>query len=333
MREEDVLKAFDAIQDEYLLAANPRKQILRKRIKKMVSVAAIMVLFIISSLNIADRMDVGRMGCNSILGTVVNGKYYYYKQHKGVFSYDSISGETRKEISTFVMDSYIVDEYGIYYDYKTSLYVKEHLTGNVRKIFSAGRLNATHINYEFIDDNEDILITIYNMRSERIYQRVINGLTGEDISCYYTDIIYDPISYEDSSTLYDKEDNEEDNSEISSLLSELEIADYGNFLEKNNIFLDRETLSDIGIVCGMIGDNIIYKPKNAKDDTFYICNIATKDKWQFNFDADVDVYSILVNDDIIYSCAPWLDNQYVWKVVYDKDGVTPLGAKLIDEIK
>ncbi len=54
----------------------------------------------------------------------------------------------------------------------------------------------------------------------------------------------------------------------------------------------------------------------------------TSERWQLKIDAECEFYSFTNDDQMLYSCVPWGEEQTAWKIVYD--GNKPVSLQLID---
>lgn len=386
MREEDILKAIGQVDDRFLIDAQKKKR--GHFILRVAAMAASIALIVACGLDVVDRMDIGRAGCSATLGDIANGKYYYYKMHEGVFSYDITNGETKKELNTFFMQGYEVDDYGLFYDMHGKLYVKAHETGKTRKIFSVNPLAINNMIYELTGTNEDILITVY-CKNETVYQRVIDAVTGKDVSENYPDIYYDNVSFDDfvnredvtyslgdRKFVYHNENIKTENGwayddyfaeytpdgsfqkidygEAEFVFVKYYDDDYivvsyegeydriyGGYIftsDGRTIELDRKAIQRFENIYGSVNECLIYGNETQK----YVYSIPTGESTKFKLydeskDNELDektyenLYTLLIDKDIVFSCAPWSHEQRMWKLLYMDDGRTPYGAYLVDE--
>ena len=172
----------------------------RRRWMKWVVAAACLCLCMVGSVKVLLRFDYFRMGCSAQIGTIVDGAYYYKVSHDGVYRYTQEEGNV-KLLSTFWEDGWLVNEYGLYFDRGRSLYVKEHETGKVRRLYRAGFFESSHIGFTLQEDG-NIIVTIYNKYKEIRYELLLDGTTGEVLETVMEPIAYDDIVIPYSSAHY-----------------------------------------------------------------------------------------------------------------------------------
>ena len=81
-------------------------------------------------------MDYFEESCSSYIGSVTDGVYYYEVQRDGIYSYSKSNGTT-KLLSSYWFDNWSVNEYGIYYNRGTTLYVLPHGSEKSEKLYSS----------------------------------------------------------------------------------------------------------------------------------------------------------------------------------------------------
>ena len=131
-------------------------------------------------------------------GDIVDGDYYYYYPHSGVWRYSD--GKVKKLISAYWMRGYDVNENGLYYDdYSANLYRMDLKTLKKKKIYSAS--DATHIYYDLKDDGT-VVVTVYNSKKRYQYDVLIDGKTGEVLERLTDKTSYDAPDEPDSDLHY-----------------------------------------------------------------------------------------------------------------------------------
>ncbi len=161
--------------------------------------AACLLLAVLGVRETIDRLGLLRMGCSTWAGTIVDGVYYYYQRHSGVWRYTPEEG-SRRVLSEWDMDGWQVNEYGIYYSQGRGLYVKEHETGKSRCLFKSGFFESSHISFSLQKD-KTVVVTVYNKSRETKYQILLDAVTGESLG-QVTEILpyvmYDGLLYSEA---------------------------------------------------------------------------------------------------------------------------------------
>ncbi|MBO5071052.1 MAG: hypothetical protein J6C37_11950, partial [Roseburia sp.] len=69
---------------------------------------------------------------------------------------------------------------------------------------------------------------------------------------------------------------------------------------------------------------------DASTDEVWCYDVETEESWILEAEEDLTRYSISADGEYLYSCAPWGEEQILWKIVYDESG-RPFSLQLIDE--
>lgn len=123
MRGQELLDKLSLIDPRYIEEAEKKKQSARHGLRTAV-IAAAALLVIFCGANLLPFLFQGA-GCSSPIGTIVDGVYYYYEPHRGVYAYEGF-GRSRKVLSAFGTDWWEVNDYGIYYTHGNRLSVRPH---------------------------------------------------------------------------------------------------------------------------------------------------------------------------------------------------------------
>ena len=86
-------------------------------------------------------------------------------------------GERQQILSTFWYNSYQVNEYGVYYIGGKSLYVLDH-AAKKRTLLYRGGGDCTNLHLSLYGD--DVVVTVYDRKTDRSYQLLLDGKTGGD---------------------------------------------------------------------------------------------------------------------------------------------------------
>ncbi len=172
---EELYRAIGEL-DEALLERSERASSGKKGLRRLLLAVACMGLLIMGVRETIDRLDLFRMGCSTIAGTLVDGVYYYREGHNGLWQYTPEDG-SRKIIREWDMDGWQVNTYGVYYSQGRSLYVREHESGKKRCLFKTGFWESSFINFSLQEDG-NVVVSVHNTRKKTIYQVLLDGVTG-----------------------------------------------------------------------------------------------------------------------------------------------------------
>ena len=107
----------------------------RRRWVRMLAAAACLCLVCGAGVGVMLRLGYLTAGCSAWPGTFVGGAYYHTVQHEGIYRWNGTSNE--KVLGAFRNEGWLVNDHGIYYKTRRSLYVLPH-EGRKTKLFTAG---------------------------------------------------------------------------------------------------------------------------------------------------------------------------------------------------
>lgn len=191
MKRENICDALNLLPDELLEEAGRVRERKRryKRPPRWLAAAACLCLLLWGAVDTLDRFDyTWGCGCGAFPGAIVDGAYYYKVRHSGVWRYTPEGGR-QKLLSTYWEDGWKVNDYGIYYQRGRSLYVREHETGERRRLFTADRADCTHIGFALLRDG-GVVVTCYDRDAAMEYELLLDGRTGEVL-----ETVTEPTSY------------------------------------------------------------------------------------------------------------------------------------------
>ncbi len=325
----------------------------RHRLLRLVAAALCSLFLIVAGANVLSRYDYHPFlaSCGSYPGEIVAGEYYYFVPHYGVMAYSPKRGAARRVLHTYYVDEFVINEYGIYYEAGRSVYVCELESGQRRHLYTAPRTDTTHIALDRMTSS-DVAVTCYNKRETTLYQVILDGRTGE-IKHQTEPQNYAEVKYSDSHhtigerslVLYQTEpidriqlDPTENGVSLlpaGATVSKYSARQIGQSLWFTISYEDRPSYEYADyLVLGADGSTRIvtlpYKRYGGGDDEylFYstygdgvVCvEIATGRSWTLSCSSPVDdVYDIVCDGKLLYSTAPWSEEQVVWLIVRDKD--------------
>ncbi len=198
MKANDLLDMIGNVDDNIIEEAKQKKKAALPRWTRWLATAACLCLILGGTFNTLYRFGYFKLGCGSLAGDIVDGDYYYYYPHSGVWRYSD--GKAKKLISAYWMRGYDVNENGLYYDdYSANLYRMDLKTLKKKKIYSAS--DATHIYYDLKDDGT-VVVTVYNSKKRYQYDVLIDGKTGEVLERLTDKTSYDAPDEPDSDLHY-----------------------------------------------------------------------------------------------------------------------------------
>lgn len=355
MRAETLLYAIGEVDEQAVQAARQQK---KPRHWRHLAVVAACVCVVVLGIWTAQRFEylTFRTGCSAWVGDVVDGDYYYRVAHKGLYRYSPDSGETEKVLSAFWFDGYLVNEYGVYYNDGKSLYVMPFDTEKRTRLYRAG-WNCTHIGFSLYGD--DVVVTVYNKRTEQKYELLLEGRSGavlETTPC--TDYDTDALLYWHSHFRLGER--------------ELELAATGEEgrydLRENGVSLLPEGVT-VGAYPHRFGDSLwfyctqgeetstcfLVSPTGERlvelptrnylawggdfalylwdgdgdgiDDQLYCIDLRTGEEWALPLSGDAEWYDLTCDGQYLYACVPWDEYQACWRLVWQQG--RPAAAELV----
>ena len=352
--------ALGKVNDKYIMEAITYKHKKKSGWLKWGAMAACFCLVVAGTLNTLNRFDYSFDGgnCSTAPGTIVNGVYYYYVPHSGIWSYEPNS-VSQKQLSTYWFEEWAVNDYGIYYQQGMSVYVQDHETGERRKLHSASQPDCTHIRFELRSDG-NIIFTSGNKDNHTRYELVLDGITGEVIETVTEPVSYNDLSYNEShKTLGNREVEllavSEDSvlcqlmeNGVKLLPEEMLVYKYeehwGGALwfrvwqedltddEMKYAILYPDGKTEIVTLptqyyCGGTTEYLFTTSENCK----VLCvEVATGKSWILEMDAPGDFHDLSTDGNYLYTTAPWTDGQTCWELQYNDEG-RPVGITLVNE--
>lgn len=363
MKANDLLDMIGNVDDNIIEEAKQKKKAALPRWTRWLATAACLCLILGGTFNTLYRFGYFKLGCGSLAGDIVDGDYYYYYPHSGVWRYSD--GKAKKLISAYWMRGYDVNENGLYYDdYSANLYRMDLKTLKKKKIYSAS--DATHIYYDLKDDGT-VVVTVYNSKKRYQYDVLIDGKTGEVLERLTDKTSYDAPDEPDSDLHYiigdrnivlvpigeASEQKYMPTENGKALLPEGRwvndgIYDMSDDVKAFGVYNDNDGGPDVESEMLMIFANgktdlrpeehyvyghypteHIYLYVGRDQSTIWCYDYTSDEKWQLKVDTEHSFYSIVNDDDMLYSCEPWNHDQAAWKIIYE--GNRPVALQLIDD--
>ena len=363
MKNDKMLLAIGQIDDELIYGAvNDVKERKTNRLVRWMAAAACFCLVAVGVWNTLDRLDYDffAAGCSAYPGEIVNGDYYYYVQHKGVMKYTP-EGESEHLLHTYWFEEWDVNEYGIYYWWDMSVYVRDHKTGTRTKLYTANRADTTHIRFTLSGDG-NVIVTHYNKHTEVTYEVLIDGRTGDVIDtimqptprdvawyAYYSNtnflvgdrhIILTPVDERKNFFLVTENGQ--------NLLPEgVTVSKYpehfGDVLWFSIRYADGYNPAETDSYAVVYPDGkteIVTIPAEyyyggttehlfaVNSGEVFCAEVSTGDSWHLEMDAEADFHDLATDGVYLYTTAPWDHVQTCWKLIYDDSG-RPTGLTLI----
>ncbi len=161
--------------DEVLLAETERRR--PRRWARHLAAAACILLLLVGGVQALVRLEFLTAGCSAWPGDIVDGVYYYRVDHKGYYRYTPEEG-SQLLVHTFFEDGCLVNEYGVYFRLGRSVYVREHESGRIRRLYGVSPFECSHIGISLMSDGT-LDLTVYNKWEEWRYDLQLDGRTGE----------------------------------------------------------------------------------------------------------------------------------------------------------
>lgn len=362
----EVLAAMSELDDRYIMEAITYKSAGIRKLKRGLLVAAVFVLCLTGGIHVGLRYDHFLAGCSAYPGQIIDGVYYYHVQHEGVYSYMPGSNP-QKLLSTFRYDSYLVNDYGIYYKDGRRIYVQEHETGERRRLYWANPFLYTHIGFSLQQDG-NVIVTLYNKHKEIVREVLLDGRTGEVLETvmeatydeaalvYYSNTHFqvgsrEIVLMEENGDFTVTEKGQPIGAgEISLLTVSRWSAEYIGDSLWFRIVEETDEMENDGImpmlviypdggaerkeICplfGVVSGNHDYLFWNLNSsNTMWCYDVKAEESWELTVDNDMTIYDLETDGKYLYSCVPWGDFQALWEIVYDEAG-KPIAMHLLDE--
>ena len=369
MKQEKISDALELLPEEMLEQAQSErvKKKKKQRWLKWVAAAACFCLVAVGAWDTLERMDFHffQAACGSFPGQFVGENYYYYVPGEGVLRYTP-GGESELALHTYWFEEWEVNEYGIYYWWDMSVYVKDHETGTRTKLYTASRQDTTHIRFVLPGDG-NVVVTHYNKDTDIVYEVMIDGKTGElletvmeptpnDVSkhTYWSRLNFFvgdrhielvPVNEHKTRCLLTENGQ--------NLLSEgmfvgpihtpsyhdgahwlrigtLDGYESAEYQQSAVVYPDGRTEVVTLPVENYYGGTAEYKFA-VKDGEVLCAEVSTGDSWILERDAETEnLHDLATNGIHLYTMAPWAEEQMCWELVYDDNG-RPVGLTQIAE--
>ncbi|MBO5373419.1 MAG: hypothetical protein J6A75_11995 [Lachnospiraceae bacterium] len=205
---EQLFEAIGEVKEEYLKEAEDKKSkntglkgfnFIRKwkAAAMMAACLAVLVIGIKGMQGIRESVPPAECCFGSIIGEIVGDTYYCVVNDKGLYAYHISDGKLEKAVENISYGEYVVNTYGIYYFKDKKVYRKDAKTGETKEIFSAGPIADIRVYLSAMENTEDVLFEVYNYTTETIYEKVIDGCTGADITEQYPSVHAEKFSFEE----------------------------------------------------------------------------------------------------------------------------------------
>lgn len=358
MKSERILEALGAVDGQYIAAADPGRKKL-PRWTRALAACACLCLVLLGTVGTLLRFDYFRAGCGAWCGDIVEGTYYFTVPHDGVYSYTPEEG-TKKELSAFWEDGWLVNNYGIYYQRGRSLFVQVHETGKRQRLYTAAWWNWTHIGFSLEEDG-NVVVTQYNKHRELISEVLVDGVTGQVLEEVTPVTTYDDwwdgttllysrtrfqlgdrtLTFATTGEAYRYDLTENGRSLLPEGMQVSGASQFGSRLWFESADESEHTAS--WYVAAPDGDDqVITLPRRTyqtgtEDYLFYVDNsnsaiwcieASTGVRWKLKADAD-EFYSIVTDGTWMYTCVPWRTGQSCWELVWEEG--RPTALKLVNE--
>lgn len=307
MRSQRILMTLSEVEEQYVAAAAPGKKKM-PRWRKLLTAAACLCLAVMCFVEVVDRMEWFAAGCSANPGTLIGDTYYFSYMGDGVYSYTPGEG-TKKEISTFWYEGWLVNDYGIYYKQDHRLYVQIHETGKRKLLYTSSVFNYSHIGFSLEDDGS-VIVTQYNKYREVQDEVRIDGVTGKVLETVTPSVSYDDV-FGDLTVPYSRANFTVGNRILTLTPSGRE----NRFL----VYENGENILPEGVTVSgypdQYGDNVWFDTY-LQDDTNSTYYVATPDGQDQVITLPTHYYDTGTNDHLFYTDEQILDEDYhsVWTV-------------------
>lgn len=321
----------------------------RRRWVRILAAAACLCLVCGAGLGAMIRLGYFAAGCSAWPGTFVDGDYYHTVQHEGVYRWNGTSNE--KVLGAFWYEGWLVNDYGVYYKTRRSLYVQPH-EGKKTKLFAASMTEASHIGFTLY--GEDVVVRIYNKHTEQFSEVLVDGRTGEPLAevtplSPYS-LLYDGQAFSDTHLLVGEREIILRNGVLTEnglpLLSQPVSQYYSrsngqvwftveeNWPESSTLFFLRPDGQDHLVTlptytCADVAGDFAFWV-DYEQNAVCCADTRTGEWWTLDSDAESEFYEIVTDGEYLFSCVPWDDYQRLWQLEYDGEG-RPAALRLLKE--
>ena len=145
MKAETISMAFGRIDDDMIAAADALRSRKKKTPwKRWMALAACLCLVAGSAAVVLRGFPLLGAKCGGNPGVLAGGRYYYATDF-ALYRYIPATQAREYLMSKFFVRDWKADEHGVYFIRGLSLYVREHETGNTRKLYTADQETVTHL--------------------------------------------------------------------------------------------------------------------------------------------------------------------------------------------
>lgn len=348
MKELRLLKALGTVDirfPEEAMAMPPRRR------GRILAAAACFCMICGVGVGVMVRLGYFSAGCSAWAGSFADGGYYHTIPHKGLYRWDDTDNE--KVLGAAWCEGWQVNDYGVYYKTRRSLYVLPH-EGTKTKLFAAGITQSSHIGFTLYGDN--VVVTVYNKHKERFFEVLIDGRTGALLETVTPltdyDVLYDGQAFGDTHLLVGTRSIVLETEQETSILTENGLPltgkavsrfwnRYGeqvwftveeNRTEGSTWYIlqpngrDRQVTLPTYSICDAAGDFAFW----VDHDEGAVCcgDTRTGVYWTLSADTESEFYELSTDGSRLFSCVPWDDYQRLWQVEYEEG--RPVGLTLLD---
>lgn len=360
MRQEELFEAIGRIDEAYIHTEQPKRRRSR-RLTRFAALAACLCLVFTGGIYSLARLGYFGAGCGSFPGTIVDGTYYFYVAHSGVYRYDG--GTPEKVLGAWWVDEWSVNGYGVYYSCGRTFGVVPHETGRRQTLYRAGLFEASHVRHT-LQQSGDAVLTVYDKQAETQKELLLDGKTGQVLSTLMA-----PTAYRDVDITYSDAHFQVGERVIELVPTQnpygFDVQEGGASLLPEGVTVSRYSGRYFGDCLAFIckypekyqeGTMLFLRPDG--NDTLltipadhyyhtgtedYLLDVQydgegydiwcldtmTNETWELAVGDGPTIYSIVTDGTVAYGTAPWDDYQSLWRVVCDEQG-RPTGLELLD---
>ena len=362
MTREQFFQLLGGVEPAYVLQAQrPRKN--RRARSRWFAAAACLCLMAAGSVYSLNRLGYFGASCSANPGTIVDGTYYYFEDHSGIYAYDN--GKTEKILGAWWVEEWSVNDYGVYYSCGRTFGVVPHETGRREVLYRASPVAASFVRHTLRPDGS-VVLTIYDRRAEEQEELLLDGASGEILATVMERRYYDDVDIPYSESHYVVGDRE-----LVLVPTSKSPHDYDLQEEGRSILPDGVTVQSFS-AARYFGDSLYFictYPEKYREgsaffvrpeggDTFltipanhyyntgtaeYLMDVQytgegyevwcldtmTNETWELSVGEGPAIYSIDTDGTVAYACVPWEGYHALWKVVCDEKG-RPAALELLD---
>ena len=360
MKAEQLFDLLGGVEESYIVQARETKR--KPRWGKWLAMAACLCLMLTGALYSFARLGYFGAGSGANPGTIVEGVYYFYADHSGIYAYDG-SGEPEKVLSAWWTEEWSVNDYGVYYSCGRTFGVVPHGTGKRQVLYRSGLFTSSFVRHTLRADGT-VVLTIYDRRQDTREELLLDGRTGEVLETVLPETADDDIAilYSDSHFLVgerevelvptdDPYDFDVQENGVSLLPEGVTVSYYtaqyyGDALRFYCTYPERWKSGTMLLLRPDGEDKILEIPADhyyntgtadllldvqytGGDYEVWCLDTLTNETWPLAVGEGPTIYSIETDGDVVYACVPWDDYQALWKSVCDEEG-RPQALALLD---